>query len=154
MATFRGVDWGGQAGPFTRVNVRSHPSAPARWEWEDRCRHSVKRSRRTVQLTVVRETSRNDGGWRCWDGGLQTPENSSFGYFTDLIFILQILIFILQIFFYFTDFSLQFLFYRFYFTWQISFWERVDMWEEFRNVNLPMTWVWLSWGDPVWLTGH
>jgi len=33
VATFRGVDWGGQAGPFTRVNVRSHPSAPARWEW-------------------------------------------------------------------------------------------------------------------------
>ncbi len=36
VATFRGVDWGGQAGPFKRVNVRSHPSAPARWEWEDR----------------------------------------------------------------------------------------------------------------------
>ena len=30
-----------------------------------------------------------------WDSGLQTPENSSFGYFTD--FILQILCFILQI---------------------------------------------------------
>ena len=28
------------------------------------------------------------------------------------------------------------------------------MWEEFRNVYLLMTWVWLSWGDPVWLTGH
>ena len=27
------MDWGGQAGPFKRVNVRSHPSAPARWEW-------------------------------------------------------------------------------------------------------------------------
>ena len=123
VATFRGVDWGGQAGPFKRVNVRSHPSAPARWEWGDRCRHSVKRSGRTVQLTAVRETSRNDGRWRCWDGGLQTPENSSFGYFTDFIFILQILIFILQILFcsfYFTDFILlyrfHFLFYRFYFT--------------------------------------
>ena len=31
----------------------------------------------------------------------------------------------------------------------------IYMWEEFRNVyNLLMTWVWLSWGDPVWLTGH
>ncbi len=30
-----------------------------------------------------------------WDSGLQTPENSSFGYFTD--FILQIWCFILQI---------------------------------------------------------
>ena len=135
VATFRGVDWGGQAGPFKRVNVRSHPSAPARWEWGDRCRHSVKRSGRTVQLTAVRETSRNDGRWRCWDGGLQTPENSSFGYFTDLIFILQILfyrfsfnftdfIFILQILLYFTDFIFyftdfillvsNFLFYRFH----------------------------------------
>ena len=143
VATFRGVDWGCQAGPFKRVNVRSHPSAPARWEWGDRCRHSVKRSGRTVQLTAVRETSRNDGRWRCWDGGLQTPENSSFGYFTDLIFILQILflqiaifilqilfsrfyfpVFILQILFYFTDFIFYFtdfillvfniLFYRFY----------------------------------------
>ena len=56
------MDWGGQAGPFKRVNVRSHPSAPARWEWGDRCRHSVKRSGRTVQLTAVRQTSRNDGG--------------------------------------------------------------------------------------------
>ena len=27
-------------------------------------------------------------------------------------------------------------------------------WEEFRNVYLLMTWIWLSWGDPVWLTGH
>ena len=61
VATFRGVDWGGQAGPFKRVNVRSHPSAPARWEWGDRCRYSVKRSGKTVQLTAVRETSRNDG---------------------------------------------------------------------------------------------
>ena len=124
VATFRGVDWGCQAGPFKRVNVRSHPSAPARWEWGDRCRHSVKRSGRTVQLTAVRETSRNDGRWRCWDGGLQTPENSSFGYFTDLIFILQILFYRLQFLFYrfyFPDFILQFLFYRFYFTLQISF---------------------------------
>ena len=48
------MDWGGQAGPFKRVNVRSHPSAPARWEWGDRCRPSVKRSGRTVQLTAVR----------------------------------------------------------------------------------------------------
>ncbi len=126
VATFRGVDWGGQAGPFKRVNVRSHPSAPARWEWGDRCRHSVKRSGRTVQLTAVRETSRNDGRWRCWDGGLQTPENSSFGYFTDLIFILQILFYrfyflFYRFYFYLTDFILQFLFYRFYFTLQISF---------------------------------
>ena len=30
----------------------------------------------------------------------------------------------------------------------------LHMWEEFRNVYLLMTWVWLSWGDPVWLTGH
>ena len=30
----------------------------------------------------------------------------------------------------------------------------IYMWEEFRNVPLLMTWVWLSWGDPVWLTGH
>ena len=30
----------------------------------------------------------------------------------------------------------------------------IYMWEEFRNVHLLMTWVWLSWGDPVWLTGH
>ena len=29
-----------------------------------------------------------------------------------------------------------------------------DVWEEFRNVYLLMTWVWLSWGDPVWLAGH
>ena len=29
------MDWGGQAGPFKRVNVGSHPSAPARWEWGD-----------------------------------------------------------------------------------------------------------------------
>ena len=28
------------------------------------------------------------------------------------------------------------------------------IWEEFWNVHLLMTWVWLSWGDPVWLTGH
>ena len=28
------------------------------------------------------------------------------------------------------------------------------MWEEFRNVYLLMAWVWLSWGDPAWLTGH
>ena len=120
VATFRGVDWGGQAGPFKRVNVRSHPSAPARWEWGgggggDRCRHLVKKSGRTVQLTAVRETSRNDGRRRCWDGGLQTPENSSFGYFTDFIFILQILFCS----FYFTDFILlyrfHYLFYRFYF---------------------------------------
>ncbi len=40
--------------------------------------------------------------------GVETPENSSFGYFTDFIFILQILILILEIFFYFTDFILQF----------------------------------------------
>ena len=35
-------------------------------------------------------------------------------------------------------------------------WQRVDVyvWEEFRNVYLLMTWVWLSWGDHVWLTGH
>ena len=59
------MDWGGQAGPFKRVNVRSHPSAPARWEWGDRCRHSVNRSGRTVQLTAVRETSRNDGTAAC-----------------------------------------------------------------------------------------
>ena len=74
-----GRGWGGQAGPFKRVNVRSHPSAPARWEWGDRCRHSVKRSGRTVQLTAVRETSRSDGRWRRWDSGLQTLGNSSFG---------------------------------------------------------------------------
>ena len=129
VATFRGVDWGCQAGPFNRVNVRSHPSATARWEWGDRCRHSVKRSGRTVQLTAVRETSRNDGRWRCWDGGLQTPENLSFGYFTYLIFILQILfnrfsfsilqtLFYSFLIFYFTDFifTLQILFCRFYFT--------------------------------------
>ena len=30
----------------------------------------------------------------------------------------------------------------------------IQMWEEFRNVYLLMTWVWLSWCDPVWLTGH
>ena len=30
----------------------------------------------------------------------------------------------------------------------------IIMWEEFRNVYLLMTWVQLSWGDPVWLTGH
>ena len=30
----------------------------------------------------------------------------------------------------------------------------ICMWEEFRNVYLLMTWVWLYWGDPVWLTGH
>ena len=30
----------------------------------------------------------------------------------------------------------------------------IYMWEEFRNVYLLVTWVWLSWGDPVWLTGH
>ena len=30
----------------------------------------------------------------------------------------------------------------------------IYMWEEFGNVYLLMTWVWLSWGDPVWLTGH
>ena len=30
----------------------------------------------------------------------------------------------------------------------------IIMWEEFRNVYLLMTWVWLSWSDPVWLTGH
>ena len=30
----------------------------------------------------------------------------------------------------------------------------IYMWEEFRNAYLLMTWVWLSWGDPVWLTGH
>ena len=29
-----------------------------------------------------------------------------------------------------------------------------DETEEFRNVYLLMTWIWLSWGDPVWLTGH
>ena len=73
------MDWGGQAGPFKRVNVRSHPSAPARWEWEDRCRHPVKRSGRTVQPTAVREASRSDGRWRRWDSGLHTPGNSSFG---------------------------------------------------------------------------
>ena len=28
-------------------------------------------------------------------------------------------------------------------------WQRVYMWEEFRNVYLLMTWVWLSWGDCV-----
>ena len=130
VATFRGVDWGGQAGPFKRVNVRSHPSAPARWEWGDRCRHSVKRSGRTVQQTAVRETSRNDGRWRCWDGGLQTPENSSFGYFTYLIFILQILwqilIFFLQILsFYFTDsillYRFHFLFYRLFYSFLIFY---------------------------------
>ncbi len=117
VATFRGVDWGGQAGPFKRVNVRSHPSAHARWEWGDRCRHSVKKSGRTVQLTAVRETSRNDGRWRCWDGGLQTPENSSFGYFTDFILILQIYFLFYR--FDFTDFNfilqILFWFYRFYF---------------------------------------
>ena len=74
------MDWGGKAGPFKRVNVRSYPSAPARWEWGDRCRHSVKRVGRTVQLTAVRETSRSDGRWRRWDSGLQTLGNSSFGY--------------------------------------------------------------------------
>ena len=30
----------------------------------------------------------------------------------------------------------------------------IYVWEEFRNVYLLMTRVWLSWGDPVWLTGH
>ena len=30
----------------------------------------------------------------------------------------------------------------------------IIMWEEFRNVYLLITWVWLSWSDPVWLTGH
>ena len=30
----------------------------------------------------------------------------------------------------------------------------IYMWEEFRNVYLLMAWVWLSWGDPVWLTRH
>ena len=29
----------------------------------------------------------------------------------------------------------------------------INMWEEFRNVYLLVIWVWLSWGDPVWLTG-
>ena len=32
--------------------------------------------------------------------------------------------------------------------------ELICMWEEFRNEYLLMTWFWLSWGDPVWLTGH
>ena len=63
--------------------------------------------KRTVQLTAVRDTSRNDGRWKRWDSGLQTPENSSFGYFTNFIL-------------YFTDFILFYrfycLFYRFYFT--------------------------------------
>ena len=27
-------------------------------------------------------------------------------------------------------------------------------WEEVWNVQLLMAWVWLSWGDPVWLTGR
>ena len=30
----------------------------------------------------------------------------------------------------------------------------IHIWEEFRNVCLLMTWIWQSWGDPVWLTGH
>ena len=28
----------------------------------------------------------------------------------------------------------------------------INVWEEFRNVYLLMTRVWLSWGDPVWLS--
>ena len=30
----------------------------------------------------------------------------------------------------------------------------IYIWEVFWNVHLLMTWVWLSWGDSVWLTGH
>ena len=36
----------------------------------------------------------------------------------------------------------------------VRIWHKADVWEEFRNVHLLMTWVWLSWGDPVWLTRH
>ena len=33
-------------------------------------------------------------------------------------------------------------------------WYIYHTWEDVRNFFLLMTWIWLSWGDPVWLTGH
>jgi len=36
--------------------------------------------------------------------------------------------------------------------WLDRGWIYIYIWEEFGSVYLLITWVWLSWGDPVWLT--